>query len=131
MPRGSYGSVRIEYAVAREKVERSLTHYLRRVRSKVQLHKAILFGSYAKNNYSHGSDVDIAIIADGLPQDHGERYAALKESILGLDLQPFVYTTEEWIKMVNAGSGFAREILKHGKILYPTHAQSSGRRRKS
>ncbi len=106
MPRGSYGSVTIEYAVARDKVERSLARYLGRVRSQVKLHKAILFGSYARNNYSHGSDVDIAIIADDLPQDHGERYAFLKESILGLDLQPFAYTTEEWKKMINARSSF-------------------------
>jgi hypothetical protein len=41
----------------------------------------------------------------------------LKDTILGLDLQPFAYTTEEWEKMKKTHSSFAREIVKKGKIL--------------
>ncbi len=109
--------MRIEYAVPRKKVETALKHYLKRVSTRVKVHQAILFGSYAQDNYSPGSDIDIAIIADGLPGDPGERFAMLKETVLGLDLQPFAYTTEEWEKMVKTHSSFAREIVKHGKVL--------------
>ncbi len=103
----------------RGRVEHALARYLKRIRSKVELQKAILFGSYARDNYSHDSDIDVAIIADGLPQDHAERYALLKETVLGLDLQPFAYTIKEWRRMARTESGFAQEILSHGKVLYP------------
>jgi predicted nucleotidyltransferase len=109
--------VRIEYAIPRKKVEIALQHYLKRISAQIKVHQAIIFGSYAQDSYSPGSDIDIAIIADGLPSDPGKRFAMLKDTVLGLDLQPFAYTSEEWDKMVKNHSSFAREIVKHGKIL--------------
>ncbi len=72
---------------------------------------------YAHDDYSPGSDIDIAIIADNLPSDPGKRFAMLKDTVLGLDLQPFAYTTEEWGKMLETDSSFASEIVKYGKVL--------------
>ena len=109
--------MKIEYAIARKKVETALQHYLKRIRTQVKVHQAILFGSYAQDDYSPGSDIDIAIIADDLPSDPGKRFVMLKDTVLGLDLQPFAYTSEEWEKMVETNSSFASEILKHGKVL--------------
>jgi predicted nucleotidyltransferase len=116
-PKRSNSTVRIEYAVPRKKVETALQHYLKRVSNRVKVRQAILFGSYAQENYLPGSDIDIAIIADDLPSDLGKRFAMLKDTVLGLDLEPFAYSTEEWDKMVKNHSSFAREIVKHGKIL--------------
>ncbi len=123
MRRASSDTVRIEYAVPKRRVEQALAGYLRRVRSRVGLRRAILFGSYAKDNYSHDSDIDLAIIADGLPEDHSERYALLKDTVLGLDLQPFAYTVKEWERMARAESGFVQEILAHGKVIYPKRSR--------
>ena len=119
MRRGSSDTVRIEYAVPKRRVEQALARYLKRVGSRVGLRQAILFGSYARDNYSSDSDIDLAIIADRLPQDHAERYVLLKETVLGLDLQPFAYTVKEWERMARTKSGFVHEILRHGKVLYP------------
>jgi len=120
--------VRIEYAVPRKKVETALQHYLKRISTQIKVHQAILFGSYAQDNYSPGSDIDIAIIADNLPSDPGKRFAILKDTILGLDLQPFAYTSEEWDKMVKTHSSFASEILKHGRILAPIERDRKARK---
>jgi predicted nucleotidyltransferase len=120
--------VRIEYAVPRKKVETALQHYLKRISTQVKVHQAILFGSYAQDNYSPGSDIDIVIIADNLPSDPGKRFAMLKDTILGLDLQPFAYTSEEWDKMVKTHASFASEILKHGKVLVPIEGDRKGRK---
>ena len=109
--------MRIEYAIPRRKVETALQHYLKRISAQVKVHQAILFGSYAQDNYSPGSDIDIAVISDDLPSDPGKRFAMLKDTVLGLDLQPFAYTKEEWETMMKTHSSFAREIVKHGKIL--------------
>lgn len=109
--------MKIEYAIPRKKVETALQHYLKRISTQVKVHQAILFGSYAQDNYSPGSDIDIAIIADDLPSDPGKRFAMLKDTVVGLDLQPFAYTTGEWEKMLETDSSFAGEIVKHGKVL--------------
>ncbi|TMI54827.1 hypothetical protein E6H18_10490 [Candidatus Bathyarchaeota archaeon] len=66
LPKRSNSTVRIEYAVPRKKVETALQHYLKRISTQVKVHQAILFGSYAQDNYWPGSDIDIAIIADDL-----------------------------------------------------------------
>ena len=109
--------MRIEYAVPRKKAETALHRYLKRISAHVKVHRAILFGSYALDNYSLGSDIDLAIIADSLPSDPGMRFGMLKDTVAGLDLQPFAYTTEEWDTMVKTHSSFAREIVEHGKVL--------------
>jgi len=129
LPKRSNSTVRIEYAVPRERVETALRHYLKRINTLVKVHQAILFGSYAHDNYSPGSDIDIAIIADGLPRDQGKRFSMLKETVLGLDLQPFAYTTEEWEKMLETDSSFAAEIVKHGKVLVSGEVEASRRRK--
>ena len=121
--------MRIEYAVPRKKVETALQHYLKRISAQVKVHQAILFGSYAQDNYSPGSDIDIAIIADDLPSDPGKRFAMLKDTVLGLDLQPFAYTTAEWGKMLETDSSFAGEIVKHGKVLVSGRVEASRRRK--
>jgi predicted nucleotidyltransferase len=121
--------VKIEYAVPRKKVETAIQHYLNRISSQIKVHQAILFGSYAQDNYSPGSDIDIAIIAEDLPSDPGKRFAMLKDTILGLDLQPFAYTTEEWGKMLETNSSFAAEIVKHGKDLLSGQVEASRRRK--
>ncbi len=123
----SYDTVRIEYAVPKKRVEKALQLYLKRIRSKIHLRQAILFGSYAKGNYSSDSDIDIAIVADRFPENQAVRYALLKESILGQDLQPFAYTVTEWREMAKTRSGFFQDILKHGKILYPPRPQTRRR----
>jgi predicted nucleotidyltransferase len=121
--------VRIEYAIPRKKVETALQHYLKRISAQIKVHQAILFGSYAQDNYSLGSDIDIAIIADDLPSDPGKRFAMLKDTVLGLDLQPFAYTTGEWEKMLETASSFAGEIVKHGKVLVSREVEASRRRK--
>ncbi len=85
-----------------------------------------MFGSYARGNYSHGSDIDLAIIADGLPQDHAKRYALLKDTVGGLELQPFAYTVKEWDSMTRTKSSFTQEVLRHGKTLYSHKPRDKG-----
>ncbi len=131
MPKGFNSTVSVEYAVPRKRVEAALQLYLKRVSSRVRVYEAILFGSYAKDNYSPGSDVDIAIIADGLPTDQGKRFAMLKETVLGIDLQPFAYSRKEWEKNLKTRSGFAREIVKHGKVLFSRPVEASPSRKAS
>ncbi len=128
MPTVSNATVRVEYAVPKQKVEHALERYVTRLKTRVSLRKVILFGSYARDSYSHGSDVDLLIVADDLPSDQSQRYTMFKDTLIGLDLQPFSYTTQEWSSLVKTGSGFAREVRQHGIAIYP---RKSSRRKMS
>jgi len=89
--------------------------------------KIILFGSYARGDYSKHSDLDLFIIKDG---DHDGQVMRGKVADLlwgrefGIDL--FVRKTEEVEWNFRAKNPFyIHHIFKHGKVLY--EKKKSGR----
>src|SRR2546427_11732442 len=72
---------------------------------------------------------DNSYITGNLPSNPSKRFAMLKDTVLGLDLQPFAYTTEEWQKMIETDSSLAGEIVKHGKVLVSGQVEASSRRK--
>jgi hypothetical protein len=56
----------------------------------------VLFGSYAKNNYTVKSDIDILVVCSGEPKD---AYAKVKKAINMYGLEPHVYSEEEYSRM--------------------------------
>jgi predicted nucleotidyltransferase len=78
----------------------------------------ILTGSLAKGSYTATSDADILVIADKVPVNVLERYALFSDPRLPIDLEPRVYTTEEFISKARQGDRFALEALEIGIPLY-------------
>jgi len=99
-------------------VEKVLSVYFRRLRSKFNVKLGVLFGSYAKGNYSWGSDVDVFIVASDFPQDMSKRFSMLVDLKLPLQIQPFGYTIQEFRKMLRERQPLIAEVLKKGEILY-------------
>ena len=98
---------------------------LRRLReyakSKAEAHGAraiILTGSLAKGNYAGTSDADILVIADNLPSQALERYALFSEPRMPIDVEPRVYTPEEFIDKIRKGDRYAHESLEIGIPLH-------------
>jgi len=120
LPRASFNSVKVRYALSKEKVEKVLSAYLSKLQKKYNLKLAVLFGSYAKGAYSFGSDIDVLIVASDLPKDLSKRFSALLDLELPIEVQTFGYTIEELTKMLKEEHPLIIEILKHGKILYAT-----------
>lgn len=120
MPRTSSNSVKVRYALSREKVEKILSEYLRRLKMRYNLKLVVLFGSYAKGNYTFGSDIDVLIVASDLPKDMSKRFSALLDLELPIQIQPFGYTTQEFTKMLKETHPFLTEVLREGRILYAT-----------
>jgi len=90
-------------------------------KSKAETHKVkaiVLAGSLAKGTYSGASDADILVIADNLPGDILKRYALFSEPTMPIDVEPIVYTPDEFAKKVRQGDRFAVESLKTGIPLY-------------
>jgi predicted nucleotidyltransferase len=80
--------------------------------------RIILFGSAARGEAGEDSDIDLCLVAPTeLP--YFERLRAVQRLYRGKrELQAFVYTPEEWQKMLAEGRGFIRAMLDEGRLLY-------------
>jgi len=101
-----------------DEIHDKLRHY---ATSKSRSHgvKAIvLTGSLAKGTYTGTSDADILVIADRVPARMLERYGLFADPTLPIDVEPRVYTANEFANKVHQGDRFAVESLKIGIPLY-------------
>nr|WP_238842081.1 nucleotidyltransferase domain-containing protein [Sulfolobus sp. E11-6] len=76
----------------------------------------ILFGSYARGDYTNKSDIDVLIVSDILPKDPKEAFASAFK--LSRDkVIPTVMNTEVFLARLKEGSTFLLEVIEDGKIL--------------
>jgi len=69
MRKESFGSAKIFWPkLSREEALRLLAERLPELQQKLPLVLVILFGSYAKGNYTAGSDVDLLVVYRGNPR---------------------------------------------------------------
>jgi predicted nucleotidyltransferase len=75
----------------------------------------LLFGSVARNDAKEQSDVDILVVASGLP-DIKERYGFITVKKPSR-IKDIWMTPDELIEMVDAKTGFVVDALLEGRIL--------------
>lgn len=98
MRRRSSSSVRIFYPkFDKEEILQILSERLKELEEKLPLVHVVFFGSYAKQNYTVGSDVDILVIYRGEKRD--DAYAVVKKVLDIPRLEPHPYTEEEYERM--------------------------------
>lgn len=86
-------------------------NYIRLISGKYVLQKAILFGSYAKDNFTADSDIDIAIILQGRGDIFETRIELMKlRRDIDLRIEPHPFTSVDF----NPSNPIAYEIMKHG-----------------
>jgi hypothetical protein len=98
--------------IAYKKVE----EFLRQVeRLKPKL--IVLFGSYARGVFTEESDIDVCVVAEGLPQNVFER-----RSLSGLykvsNLRAVGYFPEEFLEELEKPNFFLYDVLEDGLIVY-------------
>lgn len=92
------------------------------VRQLVRLYepeKIILFGSLAKGKIEQGTDIDLFIIKNDVPDlgvDRVRQLDALIKYRLATDF--VVYRPEELRQRLRLGDPFVKSILEEGKVLY-------------
>jgi predicted nucleotidyltransferase len=84
-----------------------------------QPEKIILFGSFARNETDEYSDLDFVLIkkTDKRFLERLIEVAKLIDNDLG-EVDVFVYTPEEFERMIEWGNPFVERVLKEGRILY-------------
>lgn len=88
--------------------------YANLVTSTYSTDKVVLFGSYAKGNYTENSDIDVAVIVNSFTGDFLSISTTLCKLTRNIDyrIEPVL------VDINNDKSGFAHDILQYGIIIY-------------
>ena len=91
-------------------------------RSKVELNRIVLFGSYAKNEQKEDSDIDLIIVSKNFRNDSYfkriDKVLNLNSTLVKMLKKPFdvlLYSDIEWN---DSATMMSREAKKNGKTLY-------------
>lgn len=80
-----------------------------------QINWAFIFGSVASGKESSESDIDLMIIGElEFAQVVASLYAV--QQALGREINPKVYSQEEWKQAVDTGNAFTREVLANPRM---------------
>lgn len=84
-----------------------------------QPQRVIIFGSRARGDSRRFSDIDLVLIKD-TPEKFLDRMRAVAQLLRPLpgEKDVFVYTPQEWQKMIAEGNPFVEEVLREGVALY-------------
>ena len=96
-----------------DKVKNTIEKFLQALKeNNIAIKKAILFGSYARGNYTEWSDIDLAIVSEvfeGSRMDDRDKIRPIKLSISS-DLEVLPYTPEDFTE----DDPFVKEIIETG-----------------
>ena len=103
-----------------EEVLRAALKYVEEVRERYgdRLKLAILYGSYARGDYTPNSDVDLLIVIDSLPPRIQDRLGELLSVVDSLFIEPHPYTPQEFIDLAKNCRLTAYDALTYGVTLY-------------
>jgi len=99
-----------------DEVLSSLREYAKRKSG--QARAIVLVGSLARGDYAGTSDADVLVIADDVPARFLDRTVLFADAKTPVDLEPRVYTTDEFVRKVRDGDPFAMESLDIGIPLH-------------
>ena len=115
MLKKSSGSVQIFYPkFNREELIQAIRKKLGDLNKKLPLQLVVLFGSYAKGNYTVASDADLLVIYRG--KERKDAYATVKKTLGVSRLEPHVYPDSEYEKMKKT----IGKMTKDGVVLFRT-----------
>jgi len=95
-------------------IQEIISDYLQKIGDQIKINKVILFGSYAKGQFSSESDIDLAVFSDdfiGMEPIDRFRLLFLQAADYGLDLQPLAFTISD----LTEPAGIVAEILNTGQ----------------
>ncbi len=99
-------------ALTRRQIVERLRQARIRLKAKLPVSEMILYGSYAQDRYTAGSDIDIIVVYEGHPREGAYR---LVMDEVGLPrLEPKVYTKEQFDVLVAKSLRFTEVLRKEG-----------------
>ena len=89
-----------------------MSQKLEELQRKLPLLLVVLFGSYARGNYTVASDVDLLVVYQG--KERKNAYALVKKTLDTPNLEPHTYSAKEYAEMKNT----IDRMIRDGIILY-------------
>jgi len=112
MRQKSSSSVRVFYPDHnREEIIKGIRKALDVLQHILPLELVVLFGSYAKGNYTVASDIDLLVVYRGEKRE--DVYALCKKMITIPRLEPHVYSKKEYEEM----RGTVDKMIKDGVVI--------------
>ncbi|MGB9821356.1 MAG: nucleotidyltransferase domain-containing protein [Pseudothermotoga sp.] len=113
MPKRSSGSVRIFYPeYNKEKVLEIIRNSLLQLLKVLPVKLVVLFGSYAKGNFTVFSDVDLLVVYDDPIRE--DAYKIVKKTIRLKGLEPHVYSLSEYKQIEKT----IAKMIENGVVVY-------------
>lgn len=113
MPKRSTSSVQIFYpGFSREEVIQTLRQRLNDLQKQLPCLLVVLFGSYARGNYTVASDVDLLVIYQG--EENDQAYATVKQVLHIPRLEPHVYPENDYRTMKDV----IQKMIRDGVVIY-------------
>jgi len=87
----------------------------------VEPDQIILFGSYARGDYTEKSDVDLLVLKKGLEDERGtvdKIYYSFIGKEIGVDVDVIAMDYERYLNLINVTGYIYKSINKDGKIIY-------------
>ena len=101
-------------------IKEALNVLIRKVNDSISLRCVILFGSRARKDYTPHSDIDIIFVGNFLEKFINRSSIVLEnfDFHLGLGIDAFCYTPDEFEKMFYEGVVSILDAIDHGKCLH-------------
>ena len=108
--------VRVIYpSLSRAEVVERLRKGYANLERRLPVSRIILFGSYAKDRYTAGSDIDIIVVYRGRERD--DAYKTVVNEVRLPRLEARVYTEEEFDALMAGSPRFADVLAKEGILI--------------
>ncbi|TKJ22971.1 MAG: hypothetical protein CEE43_04450 [Promethearchaeota archaeon Loki_b32] len=103
-----------DYSISSNDIKESLKTFIHAVANEFEIEKIILFGSYARGDYHENSDIDLIIVGN-FEERFFDRIGNILELVPNnLNIEPLVYTNEEFDKMSENGNPFLLTVISEG-----------------
>ncbi|MBC7091394.1 MAG: nucleotidyltransferase domain-containing protein [Nitrososphaeria archaeon] len=100
MQRKSSSSVKIYYPKHDQgKVVEELRNAIKTLADELGIEKVVLFGSYARNQYTVASDIDILVVFDETVCDEDRVYKTVRKRVRLSRLEPHLITKTEYYRV--------------------------------
>jgi uncharacterized protein len=100
----------------RERLLATAREYVERLSARLPVVAAAVAGSVARGDFNVWSDVDVVVVAEGLPARAPDRGGLLLEHAPG-GIQPVGFTPDEFLAAWKAGNPLIRETVEAGVVL--------------
>lgn len=103
-------------------VVRRLKEACVRLEGKLPISRMILYGSYAQDRYTAGSDIDVVVVYRGGERD--DAYKVVMNETALPKLEPRIYTEKQFDEVLASSPRFAGMLAREGIMIVGTRVEN-------